>query len=171
MMGACQTGGGRGQEVRRGVATPVGAVTRGSAMGGAGLRGARSERRCAGVVDLAALASGEINEDPLDAIGSLDARDDAQRAATDSTVFDADVEHALEPLHPTHGGRWRMGFAGGAGRARLGTMWWRCLKFGANTPWYQVRWARGRGTERARCASGTSGAVRRTIKSIGSNTT
>ena len=30
-------------------------------------------------------------------------------------------------------------------------------------PWYRVRWARGRGTERARCASGTSGAARRAM--------
>ena len=28
----------------------------------------------------------------------------------------------------------------------------RCLKFGANTPWYRVRWARGRGTRATRRA-------------------
>ena len=46
----------------------------------------------------------------------------------------------------------RMGFAG-VGRARLRTKWWRCLKFGANTPWYRVSWARGRGTSAARRAT------------------
>ena len=48
-------------------------------MGGARLRGAHTERRCAGVVDGAGLAGGEMSEDPLD---------DAQRAATHTTVFD-----------------------------------------------------------------------------------
>ena len=33
-------------------------------MGGAGLRGARNERRCAGVVDGAGLAGGEMSEEP-----------------------------------------------------------------------------------------------------------
>ena len=79
-------------------------------MGGAGLRGARTERLCAGVVDAAALAR---CEDSLDDLGSLDARDDAQRAAPHPTVFDVDAEHVLEPLHPAHGGRRRMGLAGG----------------------------------------------------------
>ena len=81
-------------------------------MGGAGLRGERTERRWARVVDAAALASGEMNEDPLDDLGSLDARDDAQPAATHTTVFDVDVEHALEPLQPVRGRRGRMAFAG-----------------------------------------------------------
>ena len=90
MMGACQAGGGPGAvgEAQRGCGALVGTVTRESVMGGAGLRGAGTERRCAGVVDAAALASGEMNEDPLDDLGSLDARDDAQRAATHTTVFD-----------------------------------------------------------------------------------
>ena len=83
-------------------------------MGGAGLRGAHTERRCTGVVDGAGLAGGEMSEDPVDDLGSLDARDDAQRAATHTTVFDVDVEDALEALHPAHGGRRRMGFAGGS---------------------------------------------------------
>ena len=39
-------------------------------MGGAGLRGARNERRCAGVVDGAGLAGGEMSEDPLDDLAS-----------------------------------------------------------------------------------------------------
>ena len=39
-------------------------------MGGAGLRGERTERRWARVVDAAALASGEMNEYPLDDLGS-----------------------------------------------------------------------------------------------------
>ena len=82
-------------------------------MGGAGLRGAHTERRCAGVVGGAGLAGGEMSEDPLDDLGSVDAGDDAQRAATHTTVFDVDVEDALEALHPAHGGRRRMGFAGG----------------------------------------------------------
>ena len=65
-------------------------------MGGARLRGAHTERRCAGVVDGAGLAGGEMSEDPLDDLGSVDARDDAQRGATHTTVFDVDVEDALE---------------------------------------------------------------------------
>ena len=51
-------------------------------MGGAGLRGAHTERGCAGVADGAGLAGGEMSEDPLDDLGSVDARDAAQRAAT-----------------------------------------------------------------------------------------
>ena len=44
----------------------------------------------------------------------LDARDDAQRAATHATVLDVDVEDSLEPLHPAHRrGTRRMGLAGG----------------------------------------------------------
>ena len=39
----------------------------------AGLRGARTERRCAGVVDVAAVASGEMNDDPLAASSCLTA--------------------------------------------------------------------------------------------------
>ena len=45
--------------------------------GGAGLRGAHTERRCAGVDDGAGLAGGEMSKDPLDDLGSVDARDDA----------------------------------------------------------------------------------------------
>ena len=101
------------QEVRHSVAAPVGAVRRWSVMGGAGLRGARTERWCAGGVDATGLAGGEMSEDPLDELRSVDARDDAQRAATHTTVFDVDVEDALEALHPAHGGWRRMGFAGG----------------------------------------------------------
>ena len=41
--------------------------------------------------------------------GGLDARDDAQRAATHATVFDVDVEDALEPLHPAYGRATRRG--------------------------------------------------------------
>ena len=82
-------------------------------MGGTGLRGAHTERRCAGVVDAVGVAGGEMSEDPLDDLGSVDAGDDAQRGATHSTVFDVDVEDALEALHPAHGGRRRVGLAGG----------------------------------------------------------
>ena len=39
-------------------------------MGGAGLRGAHTERRCAGVVGGAGLAGGEMSEDPLDDLAS-----------------------------------------------------------------------------------------------------
>ena len=39
-------------------------------MGGAGLRGAYTEGRCAGVVDAAGLAGGEMSEDPLDDLAS-----------------------------------------------------------------------------------------------------
>ena len=82
-------------------------------MGGARLRGAHTERRCAGGVDGAGVAGGETSEDPLDDLGSVDARDDAQRGATHTTMFDVDVEDVLEALHPAHVGRRRMGFAGG----------------------------------------------------------
>ena len=68
--------------------------------------------------------------------GRFDARDDAQRAATHATVFDVDVEDALEPLHP---GAWARGetreargWMGGPGWGRYGGG---CLQFGANTPW------------------------------------
>ena len=72
------------------------------------------EWRCAGVVDAAGLARGEMGEDSLDDVGRLDARDDAQRTATHATVFDVDVEDSLEPLHPAHGrGTRRMRLAGG----------------------------------------------------------
>ena len=46
-------------------------------------------------------------------------------------------------------------------------IWRRCLKFEANTRWYWVRWARGRGTERVRCASRTSGAARALADQVG----
>ena len=61
------------------------------------------ERWCAGVIDAAGLARGEMGEDCLDEFGGFDAGDDTQRTATRATVFDVDVEDALEPLHPTHG--------------------------------------------------------------------
>ena len=61
------------------------------------------ERRRAGVVDAAGVARGEMGEDSLDDLGSVDTRDDAQRAATHTTVFDVDLEDSLEPLHPAHG--------------------------------------------------------------------
>ena len=84
-------------------------------MGGARLRGTHTERRCAGVVDGAGVAGGEMSEDSLDDdLGSLDARDDAQGAATHATEFDVDVEDSLEALHPAHGRRTRrMKLAGG----------------------------------------------------------
>ena len=60
-----------------------------------------------------------MGEDLVDDLGRVDARDDAQRAATHATVFDVDVEGSLEPLHPAHGRTTRhMGLAGGVtGRA------------------------------------------------------
>ena len=112
-----------------------------------------------------------MGEDLVDDLGRVDARDDAQRAATHkkktvlthATVFDVDMEDSREPLHPAQGRTTRrMGLAGGV-TAGLGMMRRRSLKFGANTPWYRVRWVRGRGMERARCASGTSGAARRAM--------
>ena len=39
-------------------------------MGGTGLRGAHTERRCAGVVDGVGLAGGEMSEAPLDDLAS-----------------------------------------------------------------------------------------------------
>ena len=81
---------------------------------GRGLRFGRMERRCAGVVDAAGVAGGEMGEDLLDDLGRLDARDDAQCAATPATVFDVDVEDSREALHPAHGrGTRRMRLAGG----------------------------------------------------------
>ena len=72
------------------------------------------ERRRAGVIDAVGLARGEIGEDCLDELRRFDAGDDAQRTATHATVFDVDVEDALEPLHPTHGSPTRrMRLAGG----------------------------------------------------------
>ena len=68
--------------------------------GGRGLGERRMERWCAGVIDAAGLARGEMGEDLVDEFGLLDARDDAQRTATHATVFDVDVEDALEPLNP-----------------------------------------------------------------------
>ena len=75
-------------------------------MGGAGLRGAHTERRCAGVVDGAGLAGGEMSEDPLDDLGSVDARDDAQRANRTITALlagsanpNAKQDDGLTPLH------------------------------------------------------------------------
>ena len=56
-------------------------------MGGARLRGAHTERRWAVGVDGAGVAGGEMSEAPLDDLGSVDARDDAQRGATHTTVF------------------------------------------------------------------------------------
>ena len=38
---------------------------------------------------------GEMSEARLDDVGSLDARDDPQRAATPRTAFDVDVEDSL----------------------------------------------------------------------------
>ena len=73
------------------------------------------ERRCAGGIDAAGLARGEMGEDGLDEFGRFDARDDTQLTATHATVFDVDVEDALEPLHPAHGR--------GARRGRLAGGW------------------------------------------------
>ena len=55
----------------------------------------RMERRCAGGVDAAGVAGGEMGEDSLDDLGRLDARDDAQRGATPATALDVDVEVKL----------------------------------------------------------------------------
>ena len=71
---------------------------RGSVLGRAGLRCGRTGRRSARV----GLARGEMSEDRLDEFGRLDARDDAQRAATHITALDVDMEDSLEPLHPAH---------------------------------------------------------------------
>lgn len=59
--------------------------------------------RCAGVVDAAGVARGEMGEDLLEDLGRLDARDDVQRTVTHATVFDVDVKDAFELLHPAHG--------------------------------------------------------------------
>ena len=50
------------------------------------------------------LAGGEVVEGPVDEVGGVDARDDAQRPAPQGAVLDVDVEDSLEPLHPAHGG-------------------------------------------------------------------
>ena len=112
-------------EAQRGCGAPVGAVRRWSVMGGAGLRGAHTERWCAGVVGGAGLAGGEVSEDSLDDLASslrerhfrgvsMHAMTRSVPPHTHTTVFDVDVEDALEALHPAHGGRRRMGFAGGS---------------------------------------------------------
>ena len=116
---------GTGIEAQRGCGAPAGAVRTASGMGRPGVRGGRefgsgrTQRRCAGVVAAGGVARGEMGEDSLDDLGSLDARDDTQCAATHATVFDVDVEDSLEPLHPAHGrGTRRMRLAGGLmGRA------------------------------------------------------
>ena len=159
-------------EAQRGRGAPVGAVRRWSVMGGAGLRGARNERRCAGVVDGAGLAGGEMSEDPLDDLASS-LRERHFRGVSMQAMTRSVPPHTPQCSMSMWKTRLRrciqlMGGGGAWGSraarwARLGTMWWRCMKFGANTPWYRVRWARGRGTERARCASGTSGAARRAM--------
>ena len=46
----------------------------------------RMERWCAGAIDAAGLARGEMGEDGLDEFGCVDARDDAQRTATDEGI-------------------------------------------------------------------------------------
>ena len=158
MMGACQAGGGRraAGEAQRGRGVPVGAVRRRSVMGGARLRGVHTERRCTGVVDGAGCAGGEMSEDPLDDLGSVDAGDDAQRAATHTTVFDVDVEDALEALHPAQGWRRRMGFAGGS-MSTVGDDVVAAFEVrGEHAVVSGEMGAGAGGTERARCASGTS---------------
>jgi len=88
------------REVRRseGAAHRWAQSARGSVLGRAGLRCGRTGRRSARV----GLARGEMSEDRLDEFGRLDARDDAQRAATHITALDVDMEDSLEPLHPAH---------------------------------------------------------------------
>ena len=55
-----------------------------------------------------------MSEGPLDDLGSFDAGDDAQRAATHTTVLDVDVEDALEAAassswgEEAHGARGRL---------------------------------------------------------------
>ena len=116
---------GAGGEAQRGCGAHTGAVRTASVMGRRGLRFRRMERRCAGVVNAAGVAGGEMGEDSLDDVGGLDARDDAQCAATHATVFDVDVEDSLEPLHRAHG-RWTR-------RMRLARE--RRLAFGAPLGW------------------------------------
>ena len=82
------------EEARRGCGAPAGALTMGAVMGRPGLRDL--ERRCAGTVVATGLAGGEMGEDVLDDLGSFDAGDDAQRAATPPTVFDIDAEDSLD---------------------------------------------------------------------------
>ena len=116
-MKACQEdGGGRGaQESRRNgaVVHPRAQSGQRRGRGGREFGSARTQRRCAGVVAAGGVARGEMGEDSLDDLGSLDARDDPQRAAAHPTVFDVDAEDALEALHPAHGRTTRrMGLAG-----------------------------------------------------------
>ena len=81
---------------------------------GGWVRGAWSGGAAGVMIDAAGLARGEMGEDFLDEFGRFDGRDDAQRTATHATVFDVDVEDALEPLHPAHGSPTRrMRLAGG----------------------------------------------------------
>ena len=119
-MKACREDGvGRGmQEARRsGAVAPLRAQSvRRRGWGDGEFGCGRTQRRSAGVVvDGAGVARGEMGEDFLDDLGRFDARDDAQRGATHATVFDVDVEDALERLPPAHGrGTICMGLAGGS---------------------------------------------------------
>ena len=117
-MKACQEDGvGRGaQESRRNgaVVHPRAQSGQRRGWGGREFGSGRTQRRCAGGVAAGGVARGEMGEDSLDDLGSLDARDDTQCAATHATVFDVNVEDSREALHPAHGrGTRRMGLAGG----------------------------------------------------------
>ena len=92
-------------------------------MGGTGLRGAHTERRCAGVVDGVGLAGGEMSEAPLDDLASS-LRERHFRGVSMQAMTRNVAPHTaqcsmslwktrLRRLHPAHGGRRRVGFAGG----------------------------------------------------------
>ena len=92
---------GAGSEAQRGGVAARAQSGWGRGWGGREFGCGRTQRRCAGVIDAAGLAHGEMGEDCLDdraaLQGRLDARDDAQCAATHATVFDVDVEDSLVP--------------------------------------------------------------------------
>ena len=105
---------GTGTEAQGAVVHPWAQSGQGRGWGGRGFGCGRTQRRCAGVVVAAGAGGGEMGEDLLDDLGSLDARDDTQRSATHPTVFDVDVEDSIEAPHPAHGRTTRpMGLAGG----------------------------------------------------------
>ena len=92
-------------------------------MGGTGLRGAHTERRCAGVVDAVGLAGGEMSEAPLDDLASS-LRERHFRGASMQAMTRNVAPHTAQcsmSMWKTRsrrciqlmGGRRRVGFAGG----------------------------------------------------------
>ena len=102
-------------------------------------------------------------EDRGDDVGVLDAGDDAQRTAAlgaglDRAAFGSIANTRFNRCIHVMGASGWPGFAGSG--SRLGTIRFRCLQFGANTPWKRVRLSLGRGTSAARRATKSSGCAK-----------